>query len=100
MTEMSTTYLRGQLLSALAGYEAAKRELPPVVQCYQKPGRHPADAKKIAEDDPRYKAAVDDCQLLGAEIVRYGVALLALHAGTGWDEHVAEAVRHTIQEVR
>jgi hypothetical protein len=77
VTELTTTHLRGQLLNAIANYEAAKRRFAAVTEAY-KPGRDPYTAEIMAAGDHRRQAAAADCGFYGAEIERYGTALIAL----------------------
>jgi hypothetical protein len=77
VSQLTTTQLRGRMLHALACYEDAKRRFVAITEAY-KPGRDPSTAEIMAAGDHRRQAAAADCGFYGAEIQRYGTALIAL----------------------
>jgi hypothetical protein len=89
--------LRAQIADAYWRYETGKLQLAEYKRAYQRPGRHPSIAKSKAEKDPGYDPCVEDLLIARAEISAYCLTLLALHGeAVPWDQHCAEAVRHTI----
>lgn len=97
-------HLRAQLLASITAYEAAKARFAAVTAAYtDRPGADPADAETKAAADPRRKKAGEDCSWHGAEMQRYGTALLALALSepqTTWDQHCADAQRLTVGSTR
>jgi hypothetical protein len=77
VTELTTTHLRDRMLHAIGCYEDAKRRFVTITDAYKRPGRHSADAEILAAGDPRRQSAAA-CGFYGAEIQRYGTALIAL----------------------
>jgi hypothetical protein len=78
VSELTTTQLRDRMLHAIGCYEDAKRRFVTITEAYKRPGRHLADAEILAAGDPRRQSAAADCGFYGAEIQRYGTALIAL----------------------
>jgi hypothetical protein len=78
VSELTTIQLRDRMLHALVSYEDAKARFVRITDAYKRPGRHSADAEILAAGDPRRQSAAADCGFYGAEIQRYGTALIAL----------------------
>jgi hypothetical protein len=97
MNVPSRERLRAQIVDAYWRYRQAQIDFAAAKAKRRRPGRDKSDAEFLAKDDWAYVNAVDELKLAREEMAAYSLTLLALYGEpVPWDEHCAEAVRHTI----
>jgi hypothetical protein len=95
----SRSRLRAQIADAYERYRQAQADFAAAKKSYRRKGRLPSDADYLAKGDWLYVELIDELKLAREEMAAYSLTLLALHGEpVPWDQHCAEAVRHTIHQ--